>query len=148
MKKLTRILSVVVIIALLVVLSVSLFACKKYVQQTDTGVVFTVDEHIMKDVEGKHLIDYLNALQDKGELTFSAPQSTYGSFLEEVNGIKADATKGEYWFIYSDDEENTTAAWGEYEYEGKKYYSTNFGLDDQPLKAGATYILMVSTYAS
>ena len=148
MKKLTKILSVVVIVALLVTLSVSLFGCKKYVQQTETGVVFTVDDDIMPNVEGKYLIDYLNALQDKGKLTFSAPQSTYGSFLEEVNGIKADSTKGEYWFIYSDDADNTTPAWGEYEYEGQKYYSTNFGLDSQPLKAGATYILMVSTYTA
>ena len=144
MKKFTKILSVVVIVALLVTLCLAFVGCKKYVQQIDTGVVFTVDDDIMSDVTGKHLIDYLNALQDKGKLTFSASQSTYGSFLEEVNGIKADASKGEYWFIYSDDEENTTAAWGEYEYNGKKYYSTNFGLDDQPLKAGATYILMVS----
>ena len=148
MKKLTKILSVVVILALLFS-AIALVACTKktYVQQTETGVVFTVDSDIMADVEGKHLIDYLKALQDKGELTFSAPQSTYGSFLEEVNGIKADSTKGEYWFIYSDDADNTTPAWGEYEFEGKKYYSTNFGLDDQPLKAGATYILMVSVYA-
>ena len=94
MKKLTKILSVVVILALLFS-AIALVACTKktYVQQTETGVVFTVDSDIMADVEGKHLIDYLKALQDKGELTFSAPQSTYGSFLEEVNGIKADSTK-------------------------------------------------------
>ncbi len=147
MKKLTKILSVLVVVALLVS-AFALVACtkKSYVQKTETGVFFTVDSDIMPSVEGKHLIDYLKALQEKGELTYKASQGSYGSFLEEVNGITADASKGEYWFIYSDDEENTTPAWGEYEYEGKKYYSTNFGLDDQPLKAGASYILMVSTY--
>ena len=149
MKKLTKILSVIVVVALLFS-AIALVACQKktYVQQTDTAVIFTIDKDIMPDCTGKHLIDYLKALQEKGQITYSAEDKGSYSMLMSVNNLTADATQGEYWFIYADDEENTTATWGEYEYEGKKYYSTNFGIDDMPIKEGVTFIFMVSKYSA
>ena len=148
MKKLTKILSVIAIIAI-VVASFALVACTKktYVQQTDTAIAFTIDTDIISDLSGKKLVDYLAALQEKGELTYSAQNMGSYSMLMTINDRTADATKGEYWFIYADDEENTTPTWGEYEFNGKKYYSTNFGIDDMPIKEGVTFVFMISTYA-
>ncbi len=146
MKKLTKILSVVVIVALLVVLSVSFVGCKKYVQQTDTEVVFTIDSDIMEDCTGKHLVDYLDALQEKGKLTYKAETTGAYVMLLEINDLKADASAGEYWFIYADDSENTTEAWGKYEYDGKTYYSTSFGITDMPIKEGVTFVFAISKY--
>lgn len=148
MKKLTKILSVIAIIAILV-MSFALVACTKktYVQQTDTAIAFTIDKDIMPDCTGKHLVDYLNALQEKGELTYEVQAMGTYNMLIKINDRTADATKGEYWFIYADDEENTTEAWGTYEFEGKTYNSTNFGIDDMPIKEGVTFVFMISTYA-
>ncbi len=148
MKKLTKILSVLVVLTLLVS-AFALFACQKktYVQQTETAIAFTIDTDIISDLSGKKLVDYLNALQDKGELTYKAQNMGTYNMLMTINDRTADATKGEYWFIYADDEENTTPTWGEYEFEGKKYYSTNYGIDDMPIKEGVTFVFMISSYS-
>ena len=145
MKHNRKLLVALLLVVTIVVCLLSLAACgnkKQYVQQTDTAVYFTVDKDIMSDVSGKKLVDYMNALKDKGYLTYE----TKGSLVITVNDKTADESKGEYYFIYSDDEENTTEAWGTTELNGKKYNSTTFGITDQPLKEGATYIFMISKY--
>ena len=147
MKKLTKILSVLVVLTLLVS-AFALFACTKktYVQQTDTAIAFTIDKDIMPDCTGKHLVDYLNALQEKGALTYEVQAMGTYNMLIKINDRTADATKGEYWFIYADDEENATGTWSTCEFEGKTYNSTDFGIDDMPIKEGVTFVFMISTY--
>lgn len=140
-KLLVAILLVVIIIACM--LSFAGCKTKKYVQQTDTAVYFTVDKDIMADCTDKKLVDYMDALVDKGYLTYEVQSGTY-PMLITVNGKTADASKNEYYFIYSDDAENTTETYESTEIDGKKYYSTNFGISDQPLKEGATYVFMIS----
>ena len=150
MKKQQKILIVVAIVALLVVSCFAFAACgKKYVQQKDTAVYFTVDKDVMANVDGKTLQDYMDALVKKDQLTYSGDSTAYGLMINTVNDIKADANKGEYWFIYSDDEENTTTEWAPaIEFEGKTYKSTTLGASSLPIKIGCTYVLMmsVSTY--
>ena len=147
MKKLTKVLSVLVVLTLLIS-SFALFACTKkaYVQQTDPGIVFTQDDEIMADVEGKFVIDYLNALQDKGVITYVAEDSAYGKFITQINDRKADSTQGESWFVYTDDADSSDAAWGTYDYEGKTLASASFGVSSLPLKKGATYAIILSKY--
>lgn len=143
-----RKLLVALLVVTIVVCLLSFAACsnKKYVQQTDTAVYFTVDKKIMSDVEGKTLMNYMDALVEKGYLTYKV-DNTYGTpMVVTVNDKTADASKNEYYFIYSDDADNTTEAWGTTEIDGKKYSSTNFGIADQPLKMGATYVFMISSY--
>ena len=147
MKKLTKILSVLVVLTLLVS-AFALFACtkKSYVQQTETEVMFTIDKDIMPDCTGKFLIDYLDALQAKGEISYVAEDGAWGKFITQINDRKADSSQGESWFIYADDEENTTPAWGEYKVGEKTYYSTNYGVTSMPIKEGVTFVFMVSKY--
>lgn len=148
MKKQQKILIVVAIVALLVVSCFAFSACgKKYVQQKDTAVYFTVDKDVMANVDGKTLQDYMDALVEKKQLTYAGKESEFGIMLTSVNDLKADANKGEYWFIYSDDEENTTTEWAPaIEFEGKKYMSTKYGIKDMPIKEGASYLFMISSY--
>ena len=89
MKKLTKILSVIAIIAILV-MSFALVACTKktYVQQTDTAIAFTIDKDIMPDCTGKYLVDYLNALQEKGELTYEVQAMGTYNMLIKINDSK------------------------------------------------------------
>ena len=140
---------VVAIVALLVVSCFAFAACgKKYVQQKDTAVYFTVDKDVMANVDGKTLQDYMDALVKKDQLTYSGDSTAYGLMINTVNDIKADANKGEYWFLYSDDDEYSNGDWGTYELNGKTYKSTTLGASSLPIKIGCTYVLMmsVSTY--
>lgn len=149
MKKQQKILIVVAIVALLAVSCFAFAACgKKYVQQKDTAVYFTVDKDVMANVDGKTLQDYMDALVKKDQLTYSGDSTAYGLMINTVNDIKADANKGEYWFLYSDDDEYSNGDWGTYELNGKTYKSTTLGASSLPIKIGCTYVLMmsVSTY--
>lgn len=149
MKKQQKILIVVAIVALLVVSCFAFAACgKKYVQQKDTAVYFTVDKDVMANVDGKTLQDYMDALVKKDQLTYSGDSTAYGLMINTVNDIKADASKGEYWFLYSDDDEYSNGDWGTYDLNGKTYKSTTLGASSLPIKIGCTYVLMmsVSTY--
>ena len=149
MKKQQKILIVVAIVALLAVSCFAFAACgKKYVQQKDTAVYFTVDKDVMANVDGKTLQDYMDALVKKDQLTYSGESTAYGLMIDTVNDIKADASKGEYWFLYSDDDEYSNGDWGTYDLNGKTYKSTTLGASSLPIKIGCTYVLMmsVSTY--
>ena len=145
MKNAKRIVAVVLLIAIATCLFVALTACgPKYVQQTDTEVYFTVNSKVMKDVTGKKLVDYMDALVAKKELTYSAPVTGSYAMLVTLNDRTADAAKNEYWFIYSDDEEYSNETWGTYEMNGKTYKSTTLGITDLPIKEGKTYIFVIS----
>lgn len=148
MKKQQKILIVVAIVALLVVSCFAFAACgKKYVQQKDTAVYFTVDKDVMANVDGKTLQDYMDALVEKKQLTYAGKESAYGLMLNSVNDIKADENKHEYWFLYSDDDEYSNGEWT-CDLNGKTYKSATLGVSSLPIKIGCTYVLMmsVSTY--
>ena len=142
MKTSKKIVLAVVVLALLLTLALGMVACSKPVQLKDTAVIVHVDSKVMSDVSGKHLVDYLNALQEKDYLTYNAP----GGFIDTINDLKPDASKGEYWFIYTDDEEHANADWGTFDLDGKTLGSATLGITDLPLKEGATYVFVVSVY--
>ena len=145
MKNMRKVLAIVLLVAIVACLSVALTACgKKYVQQTDTAIYFTVDEKLMKDAGCEKLIDYLNALVEKKQLTYSAPDMGGYKMIVTINDRTADAAKGEYWFIYSDDEEFSNEEWGTCELNGKTYKSTTDGIEQLTIKAGKTYVFMIS----
>lgn len=141
-----RILLTVVALALVLAAVVGMVACTNKlvnpVQMKETEIVIPLDSAVMADVSGKHLVDYLNVLQEKEFLTYDAPSG----FVVTINDRTADSTKGEYWLIYTDDEENSDATWGTYEVEGKTYNSAKFGINDLPLKEGKTYVFMISKF--
>ena len=46
-------------------------------------------------------------------------------------------------FLYTDDEENSSTQWGQYDAGDKTYGSANYGITDLPLKEGKTYIFKI-----
>ena len=145
MKNMRKVLAIVLLVAIVACLTVALTACgKTYVQQTDTAIYFTIDEKLMKDAGCEKLVDYMNALVDKKQLTYSAPVVGGYAMIVTINDRTADAAKQEYWFIYSDDEEYSNEEWGTFDLNGKTYKSTTLGITDLPIKAGKTYVFMIS----
>lgn len=139
---------IVLSVLLIAVILASVFAfasCgKKYGPQMDTAVSFTVSKDVMSDLEGKTLQNYMDALVERKEFSYSGTDSSWGIMLDTINNKKADAAKGEFWFIYCDDEENSSAQYGEVTLKGKKYASANLGASSLPIKEGKTYVFVIS----
>lgn len=137
--------NVVLTMCIIVVMALCLVACHPTnpVQQEDTAVYITADGKLMAEMNGTTVKDYLDVLVKKGYLTYELN----GTFLTTMNGLTPDSTKSEYWFIYSNDDENTNGEWGTYEHDGVTYKSTTLGICDLPVKEGVTYLFMVSTYS-
>ncbi len=146
MKVTKKILLTVLALALVVASVMGMVACNQEEPDKSTEVVITVDSEVMADVEGKFLIDYMNAMKEKNLLEFEGSEGTYGLYIESVNGRKADSTV-EFWAIYTDDAENSSEAYGVYEVNGKKCASASLGVSSLPLKADATYVLVLKKIA-
>lgn len=131
-----------VITTTLVVIAAFFTACNKPVVQTDTEVVITVTDSVMKDIEGKYLVDYLDALVEKEKLTYEA---TSGMIIT-INGTEAKAADNKYWLIYTSDADYSNSDWGTYEYDSVTYNSATKGIAELPLKADAVYIFVISQF--
>ena len=106
-------------------------------------IAISVDSDIMADVTGKHLIDYLNALAQKDYFAYT----TTGGFVTTINKITVDASKNQFWAIYTTDAENSSDDYAApIVIDGDTYHSANYGIVDMPLKAGEKYLFKVSTY--
>lgn len=116
-------------------------ACDKSPVTADENTVFITASDESFDFENKKLVDYMNHLQDKGELTFEISDG----MVIKVNG-KAQAN-GSYWMLYTDDAENSNEAWGTFEHEGKIYGSATLGVEELPLKEGCIYILAYQSFS-
>ena len=97
--------------------------------------------------------DVLNALKEKDQtFSYGATQSEYGLMLDSVLGKTADASKGEYWVVYTSDfrtdDKGVPNAYIEYtyEHEGITYYSCALGLSSYEVKEGETLLFMIITY--
>ena len=140
-----RILFTLVVLSLVIASVLGLVACNKLsnpVQMRETEIIIPLDSAIMSDISGKHLVDYLNALKDKEFLTYEMK----GSMIVTINGRTADGAKNEYWMIYTDDEENSSTEYGTYTVNDVTYGSSNFGVNDLPLKEGKKYIFVISKW--
>ena len=142
MKATKKIILTILALALVVTAVLGMVACSKPVQMRETEILITLDKSIMSDIEGKTLKDYLDLLQEKKYLTYEAT----GGMLFTINERKADSTKGEWWLIYTDDEEHSNEGWGTYQVEEKTYKSSTLGYESLPLKDGATYVFVISKF--
>ena len=117
------------------------------------SVVFTADDAVVikaNTTEGS-LEDALNALKDSNALDFTGSQSEYGLYIESVNGKTADATKNEYWAVYTtlteiDGVSYSSAEYGTYDYDGTQCASASFGASGLPMVEGNLYAVVLATY--
>jgi hypothetical protein len=82
-----------------------------------------------KDYKGRTDAEYLSGildeLQDEGDFSYSGSQSSYGLYIDKVNGVTADYSKdGAYWAI------KVNGEMGQY------------GADQQPVTDGDDYQLV------
>ncbi len=131
-KKLVIAVSVIVLVALIAVLYFAVLAPKAQ-EGTKAITLEIVADGETKTISAKtdaaFLENLLVELQEKGKLTVDLPESTYGKFINAVNGRVADADKFEYWAVYVNGE-----------------YGQN-GVSTEPVVDGTTYRLVLETWA-
>ncbi len=94
-------------LTLVTILSLSTFfvSCK---EKCVDPVVITISQEA--SVEGLTLQDYMEQLQEDGELSFSIENG----MITKINGTKNGTNS--FWMLYTNDTENSNTAWGTYEY--------------------------------
>ena len=96
----------------------------------------------MGDKTDMVLIDYMQQLKDKGELEFAIENG----MIKSINGIDNPADYSSCWMLYTSDGENSNAAWGTVEYEGKEYGSAVSGAETLTIKADQLYIWVFQSF--
>ncbi len=115
--------------------SFCLFACK---EKEVAPVV--IDANGMTVEENAVLLDVMEALQAKGELTFDVENG----MVVEINGTR-NSTK-QYWMLYTSDEDNASTEWGSYEYEGETLGSAIRGAGELEVKTGEVYVWVYTEF--
>lgn len=97
------------------------------------------------------LADVLLSLKESGKLDLEGQNGDMGFYITSVNGYSPDASKNEFWAIYTtlenyDGIAYSDAAWGTFEYGGKRLGSASFGVSGLPMVEGELYIITISTF--
>jgi len=96
--------------------------------------------------------DVMKFLAQGEEFTFTASNGEYGLFVSEVCGYTADASKNEFWGIYTDtitkDNKGLANVFEEYTTTlgGKTFYSCAEGVSGQKVYNGENVLLLLSSY--
>lgn len=97
------------------------------------------------------LEDALKELKADGKLDYEGSTSEYGFYLVSINGYIPDASKKEFWAIYTTLGEYkgvsySSEEFGVYNYENKTCASASYGASGLPLVEGQLYIITISNY--
>lgn len=129
----------VLLLALIAAFALCLFAaCNNSDGAVDPVVITANDETF--NYESKTLLDYMDYLQSKEELSFTANDG----MVTSVNG-KSNTTKS-YWMLYTSDTESANNDWGTYDYNGEIYGSAKLGAGALAVKKNYTYIWVYQTF--
>ena len=128
-------------IALLLCLIATVFGmcfvgCKKNVDANAERVAITV----VNATENESLLEYMEALQKDGELTFTIESG----MVTSINGTKN--TTNTYWMLYTSDTENANTAWGTYTYDGQELGSSTLGAESLTIKNGCVYVWVFTKF--
>lgn len=134
-----RIKLLIVSCMLVVLCAFGLAACKKggiatavVLSKTDTQVVIQVNQTDGNAV----LVNVMEDLQNKGELTFTESSG----MITSINGVANDAKANFYWMLYTSDSEMAETAWGTIEYNGQIVGSAVVGAEALTVIQGGIYI--------
>lgn len=128
-----KLLAVIVVVA---VLASVFFGCSKpkVVSQGDKTIAISISSYFCEITDDLTLLNYMNVLKQKGEIDFIIEDG----MILKINDIEQSLNS--YWMLYTDDAENSNAAWGTIIFEGKSYSSASFGAESLVVKQGCTYI--------
>lgn len=95
--------------------------------------------------------DAMAKLKEAGQITYEGSESEYGFYLTSVNGYTPDASKNEFWAVYTtlgeyEGVSYSSAEYGTYNYKGTSCASASYGISGLPMVEGYLYILTISTY--
>ena len=128
MKKLTSL-----FLALALMLSLVFVGCDNTVPaKKGDMVVIAVTGEV---AEGTTLLDYMQSING-GEILKS--YVIENGMVTCINGMKASGSI--YWFLFTDDVENSNSDWGSVTVEGITYNSASLGAELLIVKSGCTYI--------
>lgn len=128
---------------------------KEVVIDEQKSYVFTASPSVTELTENTSVADYLNALKERGEITFEGYGGDYGYFITSVNGIESktvesamNSYKGYFWYLYLDfiRLEGDSAYYGSDQtvcrYKGTTLYQASYGISSIPCVKGHTYALV------
>ena len=141
--KMRKILSLMLVLVIFVS-TLLLTACqqneKLVIKDSDTYIVIKTTA---KDTSEITLMEYMSTLKDKGELEFIIKDG----MITSINGIDNPADYSSCWMLYTSDADNSNAAWGTIEYEGKEYGSAISGAETLKIKADQLYIWVYKSFS-
>ncbi len=104
---------------------------------------------IQADATGGSMQDAMAKLKEAGQITYEGSESEYGFYITSVNGYTPDASKNEFWAVYTTlgEYEGVTYSSAEYtyNYKGTSCASASYGISGLPMVEGYLYILTIST---
>lgn len=106
---------------------------------------------ILANTTSGSMQDAMEKFKEDGKLTYEGSESEYGFYLTSVNGYTPDASKNEFWAVYTTLGEYkgvtySSAEYGTYDYKGTSCASASYGISGLPMVEGYLYILTISTY--
>lgn len=135
----------VAVIALIAAISL-LAGCQKseplVIKDSETCIVLRVTEEVLDGKTDMVLIDYMNQLSDEGKLTCTISNG----MVTSINGKDNAADYSSCWMLYTSDADNSNAAWGTVEYDGKEYGSAISGAEELVIKPGQLYIWVFQSF--
>lgn len=108
------------------------------VASVDPTVTIKVDEA----EEGTTLMEVMEYLQSKDELSFSVSQG----MITEINGKANPADYSYCWMLYTSDKEQSNTEWGVYEYQGQTLGSATLGADSLTVIDGGVYVWVYQSF--
>lgn len=133
------------LLVLLLSVSMLLSGCKSeplVIKDSDTYIVIKTTEEALDGKTDMLLIDYMNQLVEKGELTCTISNG----MITSINGIENPADFSSCWMLYTSDAENSNAAWGTVEYNGVEYGSAISGAEALTIKPDQLYIWVYKSF--
>ena len=113
------------------------------IKESDTCIVLKVTEEAIGGNTDMVLIDYMDTLVTEGKLTCTIENG----MVTSINGIDNPADFSSCWMLYTSDADNSNAAWGTVEFEGKQYGSAISGAETLKIKAGQLYIWVYKSFS-
>ncbi len=147
MKKST-IIKVAMILTLIMALSIFV-ACDKIknlgAPETEVGeksvTVIIGNQKYSVNTDAEYVHNLLLEMKETSGIIYEFSDSEYGATIEKLNALENDSASWTKWIgVYHDidDVELITAGFDE-EYDGKTYCSSSLGVENLPVRNGATY---------
>ena len=133
------------LLVLVLAIPMLLSGCKSeplVIKDSDTYIVIKTTEESLNGRTDMRLIDYMNELAQKGELTCTIRDG----MITSINGIENPADYSSCWMLYTSDADNANTGWGTVEYEGVEYGSAISGAEVLTIKPDQLYIWVYKSF--